>query len=141
MGISSYPQDGLDEQTLTKNADIAMYRAKEERKNNVQFYSVSLSADSLERLTLESALRHALTRGEFQLHYQAKRDMRNGRITGMEALLRWQHPDLGSVAPMQFIPIAEESGLIVPIGLWCSGRQWPPERRLAKLVCHISAWR
>jgi diguanylate cyclase (GGDEF)-like protein len=118
IGISTYPQDGLDEQTLTKNADVAMYKAKEEGKNNFQFYSEKLNAHSLERLTLESGLRHALNLGEFQLHYQAKRDTRSGHISGMEALLRWQHPDLGTIAPMQFIPIAEEPGLILPIGKW-----------------------
>ena len=118
IGISAYPEDGLDEQTLTKNADIAMYQAKAEGKNNFQFYSENLNANSLERLTLESSLRHALERSEFRLHYQAKRDIASGKITGMEALLRWQHPALGTVAPMQFIPAAEETGLIIPIGRW-----------------------
>ena len=118
IGISTYPQDGLDEHSLTKNADIAMYQAKQMGKNNFQFYSQKLNAHSLERLNLESGLRHALERGEFELEYQAKRDIRSGAITGMEALLRWRHPDLGTIAPMRFIPIAEETGLIVQIGKW-----------------------
>lgn len=118
IGISTYPQDGLDEQTLTKNADIAMYQVKEAGKNNFQFYSAKLNANSLERLGLESSLRNALERNEFQLYYQTKLDIRSGQITGMEALLRWQHPDLGTVAPMKFLPIANETGLIVPIGKW-----------------------
>jgi diguanylate cyclase (GGDEF)-like protein len=118
IGISVYPQHGLDEQTLTKNADIAMYQAKAEGKNNFQFYSEQLNANSLERLTLESSLRHALERNEFRLHYQSKRDIGTGRVCGMEALLRWQHPDLGLVEPMRFLAIAEESGLTVPIGKW-----------------------
>lgn len=118
IGISTYPEDGLDEQTLTKNADIAMYQAKADGKNNFQFYSEKLNANSLERLTLESSLRHALERNEFRINYQAKRDIASGKITGMEALLRWEHPDLGTVMPLQFIPIAEETGLIIPIGKW-----------------------
>jgi diguanylate cyclase (GGDEF)-like protein len=118
IGISTYPKDGLDEQTLTKNADTAMYKAKEEGKNNFQFYSDKLNAESLERLTLESGLRHALENREFELYYQTKKDLVSGKITGMEALLRWRHPDLGVLSPMQFIPVAEDAGLIVPIGKW-----------------------
>jgi diguanylate cyclase (GGDEF)-like protein len=118
IGISTYPDDSVDMQNLLKNADIAMYRAKEQGKNNYQFYSAQMNVHSVERLTLESALRRAVERHEFELHYQAKIDMESGRITGMEALVRWNPPDKPSVQPAQFITLAEETGLIVPIGDW-----------------------
>jgi len=118
IGISVFPKDGQDEQSLMKNADIAMYFAKEEGKNNFQFYSENIRSMSNERLNIETNLRHAIERNEFYLDYQAKLDLKTREITGVEALLRWNNPYLGMVTPAQFIPIAEETGMIVPIGRW-----------------------
>jgi diguanylate cyclase (GGDEF)-like protein len=118
MGISIYPNDGEDPETLMKNVDIAMYRAKQEGGNNYQLYSPALGAKVAERMALANRLRQALEREEFVLHYQPQVDLSSGHIVGVEALLRWRHPDLGLVAAAQFIHVAEDSGLIVPIGEW-----------------------
>jgi EAL domain-containing protein (putative c-di-GMP-specific phosphodiesterase class I) len=118
IGIAMYPANGRDAQTLTKNADMAMYLAKEDGKNAFRFFSEAVKAQSVERLALEAALRRALERDQFSLNYQPKVDVASGQITGVEALLRWTHPDLGTVSPTQFIPLAEEIGIIVPIGRW-----------------------
>ena len=118
IGVATYPIDGNTAESLTKHADIAMYRAKEMGRNTFQFYTAAMNERTLDRLSIEADLRHALERNEFTLHYQPQVSLSSGRIVGMEALLRWQHPVHGMIAPARFIGLAEEMGLIVPIGAW-----------------------
>ena len=118
IGISIFPEHGTDGETLIKNADGAMHSAKEAGRNLVRFFTNEMNGQAAERLTLESGLRAALDRGEFFLVYQPQMEVSTGRITGFEALIRWKHPELGLVPPDRFIPIAEDTGLILQIGEW-----------------------
>jgi diguanylate cyclase (GGDEF)-like protein/PAS domain S-box-containing protein len=118
IGISVYPEDGEDAETLINHADTAMYHAKEQGRNNFQFFKADMNLKAVERQSLESSLRRALEREEFLLHYQPKVNLDTGEITGVEALVRWQQPDRGLVPPSQFVPIAEDCGLILQIGRW-----------------------
>jgi len=130
IGSSTYPDDGEDAAALLKNADTAMYRAKEHGRNRFQFYSEELNANAMEQMTVEADLRRALERSELLLYYQPKIAARGGRVTGLEALVRWQHPEMGLVPPGYFMRIANESGLIVPIDEWvlrtacAASREW-----------------
>ncbi len=133
IGISIFPEHGADCEMLIKNADAAMYSAKTDGRNNFRFFTEDMNAQAVERLTLESSLRSALAKEQLFLMYQPQMDIATGKISGLEALLRWQHPELGLVPPDKFIRIAENSGLIVPIGEWvlrtacCQARKWQDE--------------
>ncbi|NOU92187.1 EAL domain-containing protein [Paenibacillus sp. LMG 31456] len=118
MGISMFPDDGEDVETLVKHADTAMYLAKEQGRNHYRFYTSDMNERMTKQVELEKGLRKALERQELSVHYQPQVDLDSGRITGMEALLRWSHPELGNVSPAEFVPLAEENGMIVPIGEW-----------------------
>ncbi|PID43149.1 MAG: GGDEF domain-containing response regulator [Proteobacteria bacterium] len=118
IGIALYPQDGETDEELLKNADLAMYAAKNNGQNSIAYFQESMNIRAVKRLTLENSLRQALSRNEFSLHYQPQMELRTGKISGLEALLRWYNPTLGQVSPLDFIPVAEDLGLIVEIGTW-----------------------
>ncbi|MCX7628605.1 MAG: EAL domain-containing protein [Methylophilaceae bacterium] len=146
IGISIYPGDGMTVEDLIKHADIAMYRAKDQGRNSFLFYSNEMNVRSLEKLELESSLRRALDRNELLLHFQPQADIWTGVIVGAEVLVRWKHPELGMVSPGQFIPMAEETGLIVPIGQWvmdqavAQNRAWQRDGvPIVKLAVNLSA--
>ncbi|MGV8934704.1 MAG: EAL domain-containing protein [Gallionellaceae bacterium] len=118
IGIALYPEDGINMESLSKSADTAMYRAKHEGRNGYRFFTSEMQERATRNLQLVNALRHALERNELQVHYQPQVSIANGQIIGAEALIRWQHPELGNVSPGEFIPVAEDSGLILPLGEW-----------------------
>ncbi|OIQ74324.1 cyclic di-GMP phosphodiesterase Gmr [mine drainage metagenome] len=131
IGISIYPDHGQDAETLIKSADTAMYYAKEGGRNNYQFFEKDMNILAVERHSIEGGLRRGLERQEFVLHYQPKVNLHSGMIVGVEALIRWQHPERGLLAPVQFVPIAEDCGLILPIGRWV----------LREACLQVQAWR
>jgi diguanylate cyclase (GGDEF)-like protein/PAS domain S-box-containing protein len=143
IGVAVFPTDGAPAESLIEHADIAMYRAKKLGRNNFQFYTPAMNEEAMERVRIESALRNALERNEFVLHYQPQVDLASGEIVGMEALIRWQHPEMGMVAPNRFIGVAEETGLIVQIGAWvlreaCRQNQAWQQAGLGKLCVAVN---
>jgi diguanylate cyclase (GGDEF)-like protein/PAS domain S-box-containing protein len=143
IGVALYPEDGVDAQTLLKHADSAMYRAKDSGRNNFQFFTREINTVMTERLELEGKLRRALERDQFQLHYQPRIDLASGRILGAEALLRWHIPGEPPILPQRFIALAEETGLITPIGKWvlhsaCAQNKLWQERGLAPMVVSVN---
>ncbi len=145
VGIAVFPFDGQDADTLVKHADVAMYRAKEQGGDDYQMYTRAMNATSLQRLVMEASLRKALARDEFTLLFQPQFDMATGRIDGAEALVRWNHPELGQLKPAQFIPLAEETGLISPLGEWIlreacrHGARWMQAGTPLRVSVNISA--
>ncbi len=145
IGVSVFPDDGKDVETLLMNADAAMYRAKEKGPGNHHFYSAHMNAQSQQRLALESSLPRALERGELFLVYQPKLDLSTGQVTGAEALMRWRHPSMGLVSPLQFIPIAEDTGLIDSFGHWAlqvacrDARAWQDQGHSVQVSVNLAA--
>jgi EAL domain-containing protein (putative c-di-GMP-specific phosphodiesterase class I) len=131
IGIGIFPDDGDDADALMKSADTAMYHAKSAGRNNFQFFTPDMKLASTERMALEGGLHTAIERGELLLHYQPQIDLASGRVIGLEALVRWQHPTLGMIPPLKFIPVAEETGQIEALGSWV----------LAEALQQIAAWR
>ena len=145
VGVTTYPDDGLNAEILIKNADMAMYQAKQKGRNNCQFFERSMNVRALERQSVEDSLRCALERDQLVLHYQPKVNLKTGDITGVEALVRWQHPDRGLIGPLNFISIAEDCGLMLPIGQWvlresCTqAQQWRDAGFPVEIAVNISA--
>ena len=146
VGISMFPDDGNTPESLMSRADVAMYHAKSVGKNAFRFFTTSQNVVVQQRLRLEIHLRQALARGELFLEYQPQIDIRSGRVVGFEALLRWTNEELGGVAPLEFIPVAEETGVIIPIGAWVlhtacrQAREWRCQGHALKVAVNVSAW-